>query len=254
MFFTTPIKKHIFSSQDLSQIDFTRVPQHIAIVPDGNRRWAKKHLFTIAMGHETGAENILDIVLGAKALGAKYITFYLFSTENWNRDKFEVNSLMNLYEKFFRERRQDLLDHSIRFHTIGEINRLPKSLQKEIQISKEASAHCSEINLITALNYGSRDELTRAFKKILLDVKEGKIIQESINEQTIRDYLDTAGWPDPELLIRTSGESRVSNYLLWQICYSEIYISDILWPDFKPCHLLEAVKYFQTRDRRLGGG
>jgi undecaprenyl diphosphate synthase len=253
MFSTTPTK-HQFSPEELKRLDKTKIPKHVAIVPDGNRRWAKKHLLAITLGHETGAENIVETVRAAKQLGIKNVTFYLFSTENWNREKYEVNALMNLYEKFLVERSQELIDESIRFHTIGDLSPLPASLQNQITITKNATKDCNQINLIAALNYGSRNEITRAFNSILSDIAAGKIDKNAVSEQTIAAHLDTAAWPDPELLIRTSGEIRLSNYLLWQICYSEIYISDILWPDFKPCHMLDAVKYYQTRDRRLGGG
>lgn len=254
MLSNTPTKPQFFTLQDLKSLDRSRIPNHIAIVPDGNRRWAKKNLLAITLGHETGAKNIIDVVRSAKELGIKYITFYAFSTENWNRDSFEVNALMRLYEKFIKEQRQEMIDGSIRFHTIGDLSKLPESLQKEIETAKEATAHCNAVNLIAAFNYGSRDEITRAVKNILDKVDAGQIKKESVDEKYIAQQLDTAAWPDPELVIRTSGERRLSNYLLWQICYSEMYISDILWPDFKPCHLLEAVRYYQTRDRRLGGG
>lgn len=254
MLSTTPIRNKLFSEKELNSLDKNRIPSHVAIVPDGNRRWAKKHLFAITMGHETGAENIIETVHAAQDLGIRNITFYLFSTENWNRDTYEVNALMRLYEKFLIEQRQEMIDGSIRFHTIGDLSRLPVSLQHEISATKEATADCNSVNLIAAFNYGSRNEITRAVKSILEKIEAGQIPKTSIDEKLISQHLDTAAWPDPELVIRTSGEYRLSNYLLWQICYSEIYISDILWPDFKPCHLLEAVRYFQTRDRRLGGG
>lgn len=243
-----------FTQEQLSLLNKQMIPQHIAIIPDGNRRWARQQLFRIEEGHRKGADNLITIVRAAKEAGVKNITFYLFSTENWTREPYEVRALMWILENFLVEQRQAMLDGGMRLLTIGELSALPETTIRVVEETKKITAHCDKINLIAALNYGSRDELTRAFKKILNDFEQDKVCKEEINEALIARYLDTSELPDPELLIRTSGEVRVSNFLLWQISYAEIYVANVLWPAFKPSHLLEAILYFQSRDRRLGGG
>lgn len=242
-----------FTSEQLALLDKQRIPQHIAIIPDGNRRWARLQSSQIETGHRMGANNLIHIVRAAREAGIKFITFYLFSTENWSRDPSEVQALMWILETFLIEQRQEMLDGGVCFHTIGDLSALAKTTNKIIEETKQTTAHCDKIHMIAALNYGSRDELKRAFKNILHDLETDKIHKDAIDETLISRYLDTALWPDPDLLIRTSGEVRISNFLLWQISYAEIYIVDVLWPDFKPQNLLEAILYFQTRDRRLGG-
>lgn len=242
-----------FSQSDKQKLDFQRLPKHIAIIPDGNRRWAKKQQSSIKTGHREGADNLMDIIKAARELGVKTMTFYLFSTENWNRSKDEVDALMWLLPTYLVEQKQVMIDNGIRLHTIGDLSRLPLDVLDIVNQTKEATAHCDEVNFVMALNYGSRDEITRAVRKIVADVELNKLDPSQIDENTIAAYLDTSLWPDPDLLIRTSAEFRVSNFLLWQISYSEVHIEEVLWPDFSPQHLLQAVINFQGRDRRLGG-
>lgn len=246
-------KSSRFHSSQLDRVDRSRIPQHIAIIPDGNRRWAKKRLSSIKEGHLEGADNLMEIVKAAQELEIKYLTFYCFSTENWNRAPEEVMFLMALFTHYLTEQREEMVQSGIRLETIGELATLPPFLRKVIYETQEATQECNGINLILALNYGSRNEICRAFKSMLEDYNRQQILKEEINEATISRYLDTYKWGDPDLLIRTSGELRVSNFLLWQISYSEIYVAPVLWPDFTPQHLLEAVIDFQRRERRWGG-
>ena len=233
--------------------DKTKLPIHVAVIPDGNRRWAKEHALGMAQGHNKGADNVMSIVRAAKDFGIKHITFYIFSTENWSREKYEINALMFLLRRFLVSHRKDMIEEGIRLHTIGDLSKLSKQVNTVIRETKEATEHCREVDMILALNYGARDELKRAFLKILNDVKNNKVREQDVNEQLISGYLDTAPWPDPDLLIRTSGEHRMSNYLLWQLSYAELFVSQVLWPDFTTGHFLEALMCFQNRDRRLGG-
>lgn len=242
-----------FSEDQLVGLEKAKVPAHIAIIPDGNRRWAKSRKFDISQGHQKGADNLITIVKAAKELGIKSIVFYLFSTENWLRDSVEVQALLWLMELFLVEQRQPMVQNNIKFHTIGNLNRFSDRIKRTIEETKTATADCNGIDMIAALNYGARDEITRSIKKLIDEFQEGRIVKEDITEHLITQYLDTAAWPDPELLIRTSGENRISNFLLWQISYSELYVADIFWPEFTPHHLLDAIRYYQNRDRRLGG-
>lgn len=246
-------RKAKFTPEQISKIDLNRVPKHIALIPDGNRRWARQRLFSIQSGHREGADNLMEIVKGAREIGVKEITFYGFSTENWNRPKEEVMMLMALYADYIRNQRQELLDYNIKLDTIGDFEALPSFLQQTICESKEASKDCADITLILALNYGSRDEICRAVRQIVKDCEEKKILSHQIDETLISSYLDTHPWSNPDLLIRTSGEMRLSNFLLWQISYTEIYSAPVFWPDFSLEHLLDAVINYQKRERRWGG-
>ena len=251
----TPFTEKIsrFHPAQLARLDPRRIPKHIAIIPDGNRRWAKKRLSSILEGHREGADTLMEIVKSAKELGVGGVTFYSFSTENWNRTPEEVITLMTLFAQYIAEQRGEMVQSGIRLETIGDLTALPRFLRTTIQETKEATKDCHDITLILALNYGSRNEICRAFKNILDDYDHHKLTKEDINEETISRYLDTDPWGDPDLLIRTSGELRVSNFLLWQISYSEIHVAPVLWPDFTPQHLLEAIIDFQGRQRRWGG-
>jgi len=240
-----------FNPTDKAKIDVERLPKHIAIIPDGNRRWAKKQQSSFKTGHREGADNLMDIIKAGRELGVKTMTFYLFSTENWNRSKEEVDALMWLLPTYLVEQMQTMIDHGIRLETIGDLSRLPSDVLQVVNETKKATACGNQINFVMALNYGSRDEITRAVRKIAEDAKKGDLT--IIDESTISAYLDTNKWPDPDLLIRTSAEFRISNFLLWQISYAEVHIEDVLWPDFTPHHLLQSIISFQGRDRRLGG-
>lgn len=228
------------------------VPKHIGIIMDGNGRWAKKRFLPRAMGHRQGAQALDKLTKEAEGLGVEYITVYAFSTENWKRSKDEVDSIMGLLReyinRFFNDKKSIL-----KIRSAGDLTALSPDLQADIEKLKEQSKDRPGMTLTIAINYGGRDEIRRAVAKIAEDVKAGKIQPEDINDQMISDNLDTAGIPDPELIIRTSGEFRTSNFLMWQSAYSEYYITDKLWPDFNVEDLKDAIKAYQTRDRRFGG-
>lgn len=245
-------KKTYFLPSQIKRLSALPVPKHIAIIPDGNRRWAKKHVSSVHEGHKKGCDALTDIVKAAKEIGVKTITFYSFSTENWNRSFEEVIALMTLYAQYIIGEKEEMVRCGIRLDTIGVPSALPSFLQAAIAETKEATKECEDITLVLALNYGSRSEIARAFQKMLLDVQQGALSIAEVDEERVSHYLDTSPWGDPDLLIRTSGEFRLSNFLLWQISYAEIYVCDLLWPDFTPNHLLEAVVEFQNRERRWG--
>jgi undecaprenyl diphosphate synthase len=243
----------IYADEEIALIDKRRIPRHVAIIPDGNRRWARQQDSAVSTGHREGADTIMDIVKAAKELGVKVITLYLFSTENWERSQEEVDALMWLLQSYLIEQRPTLLLNGIRLQTIGDLSLLPPSVLETVHETKAATAHCDKIEMVFALNYGSRNEICRAFKTILNEVLTGKLKQEEVSEDIIARHLDTAPWGDPDLLIRTSGEMRLSNFLLWQISYSEFYMENVFWPAFTPQHFLKALLHFQSRERRLGG-
>lgn len=247
-----PSKTTLFSPEELKTLDFSNIPKQVAIIPDGNRRWAKHKAMFTEQGHEAGAETVLDIIKAADQLGIKTLTFYIFSTENWLRPKSEINAQFRLLEKYLIDQRQNMLDNGVKFKTIGELSKFPPHLVKLVEETKQATEECHNITTVFAMNYGSRDELRRTFISMLDDYEKGKIKREEISEQMISHYLDTSEWKDPDLLIRTGGERRMSNFLLWQLSYSEIYNTEVYWPDFKPQHLLESVREFQKRNRRRG--
>lgn len=245
--------KEVLSIEDLARIDPQKVPQHVAIVMDGNRRWAKaKHLRSM-FGHWEGAEVLTDVVRAAVQLGIKTLTVYAFSTENWNRSQSEIEYLMNIFELYLIRKREMMVKEGICLDAIGDLSKLPKSVQEALLQSKQATKNGQKINLVLAMNYGGRNEICRAIGKILARHDEKKITTEELTEQFVSQYLDTNRWGDPQLFIRTSGELRVSNFLLWQISYTEFYVTDVLWPAFTPKELLKAVLAYQSRKRRLGG-
>lgn len=230
-----------------------RIPKHIAIIPDGNRRWAKKNRTKTNEGHRAGANILMNIVEAASELGVKRLTFYCFSTENWERPQDEVSALMDLFASYLFSQKQTMIEKGVKLETIGDSSKLSPFLKEIIQETKIATESCEKIDLILAINYGARDEICRAFKRMLQDYDRGLFTKDDVGEEAISAYLDTKGWMDPDLLIRTSGEMRVSNFLLWQISYTEIYSTSVLWPDFKAEHLLEAILDYQKRERRWGG-
>jgi undecaprenyl diphosphate synthase len=243
----------IFMPEQTDCIDKARIPKHVAFIPDGNRRWAKNRFTLPFKGHQVGADTLIRVAKASQELGIKTVTFYVFSTENWNRSGQEVAALMWLLENFLKTRLSDMLDCGARLRVIGNIEALRPSAIKLIQEVTAATAHCDKINLVLAVNYGGRDDIRRAVENIAEDVSQGKLSKDQISESLISKYLDTAEWEDPDLLIRTSGESRISNFLLWQLSYAEIYVTPVFWPDFTSTHLLEAIVDFQKRQRRLGG-
>jgi undecaprenyl diphosphate synthase len=229
------------------------IPQHIAIIMDGNGRWAKKRGLPRTAGHRAGAKAGEKICEEAYNAGVKYLTIYAFSTENWSRPAEEVNMLMNLLRDYLSDSLANAKKNNMKIRVIGDRNALSPDIRDRIKETEEASRNYTGLNFQIAINYGGQDEILRAVKKIGERVKAGDILPEDITVKTIEDSLDTAGIPAPDLLIRTSGEQRLSNFLLWQLSYTEFYFCDTLWPDFGKKQLLEAIKYYNTRDRRYGG-
>lgn len=227
------------------------VPKHVAIILDGNGRWAKSKGMPREFGHTQGAKNVEDICEIAGELGIDYITFYCFSTENWNRPPHEVSKLMGLFRNYMKTAKKRANDHNMRVRVIGERTRLDQDLQESVRSLEEDTKNNTGLTMTMAINYGSRDEICRAMNRILKEKEEGTLTGE-ITEDVISAHLDTAGIPDPDLMIRTSGEQRISNYLLWQIAYSEFYFTDVPWPAFGKKELLEAIEAYNKRDRRFG--
>lgn len=234
------------------QIDFNNLPNHVAVIMDGNGRWAKKKGAARIFGHRNAIQAVTDVTEACGELGIKYLTLYAFSTENWGRPKEEVDALMELLVNTLKKELGNLMENQVRLATIGDISHLPDQCQRNLQEAIEATRKNTGITVILALNYSGRWELAKAMRRIAGDVKSGKIEVASIDEALIGTYLETAGIPDPELLIRTSGELRVSNFLLWQIAYTELYITKTLWPDFRKEDLYEAIYSYQHRERRFG--
>ena len=230
-----------------------KIPQHIAIILDGNGRWAKAKGMPRNYGHTAGARNVETVCQAAHDLGVKYVTMYAFSTENWNRPEGEVEALMKLLESYLKNCIKTADKNNMRVLVIGDTTRLSERFQERIRELEAASAKNDGLNLQIAINYGSRDEMTRAMRRMSEDVAAGKRKPEEITESVFEEYLDTAGIPDPDLLIRTSGELRLSNFLLWQLAYSEFYFTDVPWPDFHKEELERAIEAYNKRDRRFGG-
>ena len=229
------------------------IPQHVAIILDGNGRWAKAKGMPRNYGHAQGSKNVEKICEEAWRMGIKYLTVYAFSTENWNRPKEEVNALMKLLRNYMKTCLKTAAKNDMKVRVIGDITKLDEDIQKRILELEEATKNNGGLNFQIAINYGSRDEITRAVRTLSEDVKEGKLMPEEVNEACIERYLDTHDIPDPDLLIRTSGEQRLSNYLLWQLAYTEFYFSDVPWPDFSKQELEKAIEQYNRRDRRYGG-
>lgn len=228
-----------------------RVPNHIAIILDGNGRWAKKRGMPRSYGHVKGCENLEDICEVAKELGVKYLTVYAFSTENWKRSKEEVDGLMKLFRNYLKKCIKISQKNNMRVKVIGDVSAFDPDIQESIAKLENFSKDFTELHFQIALNYGSRDEITRAVNRMLEDQKAGKL-ETPVEEETISNYLDTAGIPDPDLMIRTSGEQRLSNYLMWQHAYSEFYFTDVPWPKFDKAELVKALEAYTSRDRRYG--
>lgn len=233
-------------------IDFNNMPKHVAVIMDGNGRWAKKKGALRIFGHRNAIQAVRDVTEGCGELGVKYLTLYAFSTENWSRPKEEVDGLMELLVNTLKQEINTLMENQVKLLTIGETSHLPAACRENLQWAIDKTKNNSGLTLIMALSYSGRWELTRAIRSIAEDVKSGKFEPSSINETFIENYLQTSGIPDPELLIRTSGELRVSNFLLWQIAYTELFITPTLWPDFRKEHLYEAILSYQQRERRFG--
>ena len=234
-------------------IDFARLPRHVAIIMDGNGRWAKLRRKRRVEGHRAGIASVRDVVETSARLGLEVLTLYAFSVENWKRPKTEVSTLMGLLKRYLRLELDTLLRNNIRFRVIGRMHELPRDVQDELRRGMERSARSTGLLFNIALNYGGRTEITDAVRRLVADVLANGRDASRVDEQLLSSYLYTAGQPDPDLLIRTSGEMRVSNFLLWQIAYAEIWVTDVLWPDFRRRHLLQAVLDYQKRERRYGG-
>jgi len=240
------------SAQECFSEEECTIPEHVAVIMDGNRRWARRRGLPLIRGHWEGAEALIEIVKTAAELGIKTLTGYSFSTENWNRPKEEIDELMNVFEIYLHRKREKMIVEGIRFDWIGNLEGMPEKVQEAFHMTKAATKHCSRINLVLAVNYGGRDEIRRAFSKIITEYAHQKISPQDLTEELIAKHLDTAPFGDPELVVRTSGEYRVSNFLLWQISYAEFYTTDVLWPDFSSKHFYEAIQAFQSRVRNRG--
>lgn len=239
-------------SDIIEKIDKSRVPQHIAIIMDGNGRWAKQRGLERSEGHKAGLDALHTVLEAAGEVGVKYVTVYTFSTENWNRPQQEVDAIMDLVTYGVRMETPNLIERGARMLTIGDLSRLPQASRESLEYCKKATAHCDKVTLVLALNYSSRWELTEMAKELARKAAKGEIDPVEIDAETISSHLTTADFPDPDLLIRTGGEQRISNYLLWQISYSELYFCDTFWPDFGADDLYKAIVEFQNRERRFG--
>jgi len=234
------------------QINPDKLPRHIAIIMDGNGRWAKQRGNNRAFGHRNGVAAVRDTVEGAAELGIKYLTLYAFSTENWNRPRTEIDALMSLLVTTINKETKTLQDNNVRLLAIGDIGSLPKNVGRFLKKAIDETKNNTGLSLILALSYSSRWEIINAVRQIVMKVEKGEINNGDVNSTLFEKYLNTAEFPEPELLIRTSGEYRISNFLLWQIAYSELYFSETLWPDFRREHLYEAILDYQNRERRFG--
>ena len=240
------------SSASSGNLDKDKLPKHVAIIMDGNGRWAKKHLLSRIKGHEKGSEAVRTIVRACREIGIAYLTLYAFSTENWQRPKSEVDALMTLLVRFLKSEQKELAENDIRLHVIGQMERLPTNVQRALRETMRLTRSNSALQLNLALSYGSRAEIIRMARELAQKSKNGEIDAGAIDDDTVAQHLYTKGIPDPDLLIRTSGEMRISNFLLWQIAYSEIYVTPTYWPDFGKDEFLDIMLAYQKRERRYG--
>ena len=236
----------------MPEIDKERLPQHIAIIMDGNGRWAKKKMLNRISGHIKGIDSVRAVVTACRELGIKILTLYAFSVENWKRPKEEVNALMGLLKEYLVKEAEEMVKNNIRLGAIGRLQDLPSDVRETLRDTLKKTNHCDGMILNLALSYGGRSEILHALQGVLHDVQHGKIQPKEITFHRFSQYLWTRGLPDPDLLIRTSGEFRISNFLLWQIAYTELYVTDTLWPDFDRAELLKAIADYQARERRFG--
>ena len=236
----------------MEEIDQEKLPRHIAIIMDGNGRWAKKKALSRIMGHIKGVDAVREVVTACRELGIKVLTLYAFSIENWKRPTEEVNALMGLLKEYLQKECEEMLQNNIRLNAIGRISDLPPDVQATLQETMKKTERCDGMILNLALSYGGRSEILHAVQGIISDLQKGKVKPEGITVQRFSQYLWTHGLPDPDLLIRTSGEFRISNFLLWQIAYTELYVTDTLWPDFDRKELSKAIADYQSRERRFG--
>jgi len=247
------MSKDSLADELYKQIDLTRLPGHVAIIMDGNGRWAKRRSLPRVSGHRQGIKSVRAVVETSARIGLKVLTLYAFSVENWKRPRTEVNTLMNLLREYLHKELKTLLQNNIRFQVIGRWQELPQSVSRDLIWGMEETKDNTGLLFNIALNYGGRTELVDAFRSIYRELNENGRDSESLTEEVVSKHLYTSGIPDPDLLIRTSGELRVSNFLLWQIAYAEIWVTDVLWPDFRQQHLYQAIIDYQKRERRYGG-
>ncbi len=248
-------KKSLNSSRNPAspnRLDAAQLPAHLAIIMDGNGRWAQKRLLNRIKGHEKGSQAVRTVVRTCRELGIRYLTLYAFSTENWKRPKTEIEALMNLLTRFLRSEKPELMQNNIRLRVIGEIERLPSSVQNSLNDTMTATRDATGMNLILALSYGARAEIVQMVQTLAEKVQRGQLTSEAITAKLVAEHLFTHDIPDPDLLIRTSGEMRISNFLLWQIAYAEIFVTPTLWPDFSKEELLQILSDYQQRERRFG--
>ena len=236
----------IFSKEELKGLILENVPKHIAIIMDGNRRWARLHRKPIVYGHYLGAHAFDRVVTAAVDLGVKVLTSFCFSTENWGRPSGEVSGVMKILEHYLSAKTEKMVEKGVRFHTIGDLAPLPPRLQEQIRETKELTAQGEKLDLVLAITYGARDDIRRAVNKAMQQCGT------ELTQEDIGRHLDTARWPDPELFIRPGGEARLSNFLLWQLSYAELYFTEVLWPEFTPREFLKAIMAYQNRSRRWG--
>jgi|SRR5699024_6647946 len=242
-----------YSESLKEKINMDKLPKHIAIIMDGNGRWAKKRFMPRNFGHQEGMKRVVEIVETASQLGIKYLTLYAFSTENWKRPQKEIDGLMKILVIYIRNELNKLISNNVKLHILGDISALPDAPRKEVEVAIKKTANNNGMVLNIALNYGGRDEIIYGIHKLVKELEMGNICLDNIDRDTLSNYLYTKGQPDPDLLIRPSGELRLSNFMLYQIAYTEFWFSDVLWPDFKEDKLYEAIIDYQKRDRRFGG-
>ena len=240
------------SSSSPVELDSTKLPAHVAIIMDGNGRWAKKRLLNRINGHEKGSDTVRTVVRTCRQIGISYLTLYAFSTENWQRPKTEVEALMALLKNFLHSEQKEMVENDIRLRVIGQVDRLPEKVREALHQTMSATKDNTAMTLILALSYGGRAEIIRMVQEVAKLIKQGEIDPNAVTAELIADHLYTRDIPDPDLLIRTSGEMRISNFLLWQIAYTEIFVTPTLWPDFSRDELLEILKDYQGRERRFG--
>jgi len=233
-------------------LDASRLPRHVAIIMDGNGRWARKRMLNRIRGHEKGADTVRAVVRATREFGIPYLTLYAFSTENWQRPDTEIAALMTLLKRFLKSEQQEMLENGIRLEAIGQVERLPADVRETLEAVKAATAHQTEMVLNLALSYGGRAEILQAVRRIAEKVKSGALDPEAVTEDLMARHLYTREMPDPDLLIRTSGEMRISNFLLWQIAYTELFVTPTLWPDFSKAEYAAILQDFQKRERRFG--
>ena len=236
----------------MPNLDPKKLPEHVAIIMDGNGRWAKKRALNRIRGHEEGAESVREIVRASREIGIRWLTLYAFSEENWRRPNYEIKALMTLLRRFLKSEVDEMLNNGVRLQAIGKTFKLPENVRRELETIVTKTSHNKDLILTLALSYGGRQEILDTVKKITKNLESGDISSEDINEKLISENLYTAGMPDPDLLIRTSSEYRVSNFLLWQIAYAEMYFTPTLWPEFRKKDYLKAIEAYQMRERRFG--